>query len=241
MKKLSLLFLAICLLLSFVSCGRIPITQTDNSQRNIDQEKNITVVNDNNEVEEKEKTTENIEEDTLIKDNEPETYVEEDVKGDFRKAQWGMTAKEVIETENSEQYDEIDDKIIFYDQEVMGFDCIILYKFYQGQLYEGSYIFTQTYSNEIMYINNFDDIKSALVDLYGQPIEDETVWLDDLWKDDIGMAILVGDLMKYARWEKENNTLITLLLAGGNYTISFGVTYKDESVAKDIKPDTSGL
>ncbi|GAJ08159.1 unnamed protein product, partial [marine sediment metagenome] len=82
-------------------------------------------------------------------------------------------------------------------------------------------------------INNYSHLKEKLVEKYGQPIRDEDIWIDDLYKDNPknwGRAVTRNHLLRYAQWETAN-TRITIILAGDEYgNIALKIKYRSQQI-----------
>ena len=168
----------------------------------------------------------------ILKDNG--TWILAPVKAvsgkDFRNTNWGMTIDQVQAAEGIAKKD-----IIFSNElgfavklNVATMDCATYYIFAFDKLVRTKYAFLVEHSNETDYINvDFPKIKKLLTEKYGKPIDDSVVWKNSLYKDDPdewGMALQVGHLVYFARWQTET-TNVFLYLSGENYDISFGVEY----------------
>jgi len=163
------------------------------------------------------------------------TNTQQKEKFDFRKALWGMT-KETVR--NCEKKDPVrDDKsTLIYRDTIMGLDMAVFYYFVNNKLVRSGYGVMEKHSNDNLYINDYKEIKNALIEKYGEPSEKwvnekeykEIVWLDDLYKDDPsrwGFAISIGDLAYQLIWITEE-TEVYLSLKGDNYKIQLLVSYK---------------
>jgi hypothetical protein len=144
----------------------------------------------------------------------------------FRKAVWGATKEYVMEIESNELLQEEPDAL-FYDGNVAGFDCLIIYIFANNHLVRGKYSFTHQHANANEFIGDYEILKDLLTKKYGRPRKAEVIWLDDLWRDDPsgwGVAISSGGLVYYAEWVTDA-TDITLILNGDNYEINLAIEY----------------
>lgn len=155
----------------------------------------------------------------------------------FRKVMWGMSAEQAKEIETAEFVKRVkgggDFKgldILFYTSNISGLDCAVVYYFADNMLTRARYLITEEHANENLYIEDFVKIKNQLVEKYGSPDRDDTIWSNDLYQDDpseYGMAVSVGHLMYVAEWYPPE-TIIQLLLRGDNYNVSLWVEYIGE-------------
>lgn len=161
-------------------------------------------------------------------------------ENDFRKASWGMSKADVIKSEGAEPLKEgmsvLDTPYIGYQVRMRvgenNHELATAYYFVEDQLYFAKYVILTTHTNLNDYLIDFEDFKVTLTKKYGEPLKDDTVWKDELYKDDQsnwGTAISTGRMEKSAIWETET-TRIVLQLKGDNYKISFEIRYetKDE-------------
>jgi hypothetical protein len=162
---------------------------------------------------------------------------------DFRKIKWGMSQEEVTSIEGSP--DDIKLEYIgYYGLTVAEIDVLLVYYFNgDDQLYKAIYASAEEHTNRNDYITDFDNLSSALTEKYGDPLESDTIWKDDLYQDDPsewGMAICVGHMMKYAKWETDT-TNITIVITGDNYEISTMIGYESKTTDAPEDNKTDGL
>ncbi|ODS30070.1 MAG: hypothetical protein SCARUB_04823 [Candidatus Scalindua rubra] len=154
---------------------------------------------------------------------------------DFRKTKWGDSVEKVKSSETATIVPEINDpNILGFTGSVAGLEGLIGYYFVNGKLWKGAYIFSETHSNRNMFITDYSSIKNILIEKYGEPIEDNVNWLNDLYADDTsqyGFAVSLGHLNFYCSWEI-GDTKIQMVLSGENYDISHRLEYHNESLKK---------
>jgi len=158
---------------------------------------------------------------------------------DFRSVSWGMTIEEVKQSEKLELLHEGDADLLYSSEYVAGLPATIIYRFQNQKLVQGSYTFDALHSNANDYIDDYNNIKEALTKLYGNPLVDEQVWKDDLFKDDpssYGLAVSAGQLLYATQWETET-TAIVLGLSGDNYEISHFLFYTSFDYESEINTD----
>ncbi len=162
----------------------------------------------------------------------------------FRNATWGMTAEEVKASEEKAPVGETDGFILYSGTPIGGIEASCGYAFYDNELHSGSYIFTNTHSNDTLYIDDFKKISDLVTEKYGQPVREDVIWLNDLFKDDRsqwGLAISSGQLIYQSDWNLEGGTMIRLTLKGDNYKINFILSYLSPDYESLKKTDTTGL
>jgi len=151
---------------------------------------------------------------------------------DFREAIWGMTQAQIKALEKGKVEAAIHDPttgldIIGYKGAAGGLSCNFAFYFAEDQLVRGRYVFTEKHSSNNTFIVDFSRVKASLTEKYGEPVEDDTHWFNDLFKDDFsswGMAIAVGHLWLEAHWVTFE-TQIMLQLRGDNYEFTHVLEY----------------
>ena len=157
---------------------------------------------------------------------------------DFRKSEWG-DSRSVVRQVAGEPAQTTDDYLA-YEVSISGLDGYLLYQFVVDKLSSAGYMFTESHSNKNSYISDYSTIQELMIKKYGKPISDESIWLNDLYRDDpsqYGFAVSLGHYAKQAIWETERTKIIHTL-RGDNYEISHGLNYssKDlESLSEEAK------
>jgi len=150
---------------------------------------------------------------------------------DFRKTRWGMSKEEVKLTEDNEPaYEESD--FFGYENEIAGMDCYVIYVFTSDKLVRTKYSFIHEHANRTDYIQDYQELKEILTKKYGQPVRDDQVWKNDLYRDNSsewGMAVAVGHLVYQVRWATESTEII-IQLAGDNFDITLAIEYRSKNL-----------
>lgn len=163
-----------------------------------------------------------------------EYYTKEDLNEEytFRKTTWGMTREQVKSAEVGRVLYDTENTLV-YEGAIAELDCNILYVFTGGKLVRAKYWITEEHSNRNDYIVDYDILlKKALTKKYGQPISDEQIWKNDLYKDnyqDWGFAVSIGHLSYWTRWQTLQ-TEIFLDLRGDNYNIILETQYTSKEL-----------
>lgn len=153
----------------------------------------------------------------------------------FRNASWGMTVEETKKLEAAKP--DREDKeargldMIVYIGKADALSCAYGYIFADDKLVEGRYRFIEKHTNNNQYIEDFNVIKASLVEKYGKPKSDETIWYNNLYKSDPnewGFAVSLGHLAFQAVWQTAN-TKILLQLQGDNYEFTHLLQYASTS------------
>ena len=153
------------------------------------------------------------------------------IKEGFRSTKWGMSTKEVAETEQNKPLKE-DDDALMYEDNISGIDAYILYFFVQDRLVRAKYIFVDKHTNKNDFIADYKTLKRVLTEKYGSPYDDNVVWKNDLYKGDTsewGFAVSLGQLAYVEKWETPETTIYHLLY-GENYEISHVVEYSSKAL-----------
>lgn len=164
-------------------------------------------------------------------------------QADFRNIKWGMSMAEVKAAEG--ETDLVTTDALIYDGlNVAGIDVMLIYYFNENdQLYSAIYSFEETHVNKNDYIYDYEKVVKALTEKYGEPINSDTIWKDDLYKDEPtewGMAVSAGHMMMFAKWETEN-TNIAIFLSGDNFEISTMIGYESKTIPPKKTDITEGL
>jgi hypothetical protein len=159
----------------------------------------------------------------------------------FRKTTWNMTIDQVI---NSEQLNIIsnENNKLFYETSILNKDCYLFYNFNNNKLISAGYLFDIIHTNPNDYIDNYLEIQQSLIIKYKEPINNETIWKNNLYKSQQqfwGLAISMGHLIYQSIWETET-TKIILKLYGDNYQNYLGIIYADKNYIPEA-PATDDL
>lgn len=144
----------------------------------------------------------------------------------FRGTKWGQSKKQVKQIEKSKILKDTSSALI-YKLTVGGLDAILGYYFVDNKLFRAAYFFQESHSNDNLYIDDYNTIKSMLKQIYNEPSEDEEDWKNDSYKDDRdkwGFAIYMGQLSYHTKWEN-SSTVISLYLQKGDQGIQMGIEY----------------
>lgn len=152
---------------------------------------------------------------------------------DFRKARWGMTKAEVIATEETEPQSEGNHCYLFNDT-VLGRAMCVHYCFVKNQLVLARYELADKELIDRKYIKHYESFQSALKRKYGAPVKETDTWRNGAYfrddKSQWGTAVSTGKLTRRSTWQT-GTTDIELLLTGGNFNISCGITYQSRAHA----------
>ena len=159
----------------------------------------------------------------------------EEVKYTFRQTTWGMNVDQVKKSENAEpEYDKQDGvrHALSYTENIAGLDCNVVYLFVYDKLVRAKYVIAEEHSNKSDYLSDFDTLHESLTKKYGKASSDDVYWKNDLYKDNYqewGMAVAVGHLAKFSKWEVQGTTIIEYI-SGDNFDISLGIEYSSKDL-----------
>ena len=120
-------------------------------------------------------------------------------------------------------------KDLEYKTEAAGVSVTVFYSFVDDKLVTAGNFGEQAYFQTAIHLDDYAKFKEILTEKYGEPEMDEQIWLDDLFRyerdrSSMGMAIKLGHLKYFARWES-SDTKISLVLGGKEFEVTFGVSY----------------
>ena len=166
------------------------------------------------------------------------------VLSQFRGVDWGST-KEATIAILGEPNKVLENGILYTDFLLGGKKVYTICYFDNNKLYKGAYVLNELHSNKNDYLFDFSDWKKALTEKYGEPIENEVIWKNDLYKgqtQDYGMAISAGHLLLYSIYE-EGDTSIECSISGDNYELTVKIIYSSKSLSdlKKKKINTEGF
>ena len=151
----------------------------------------------------------------------------------FRRAKWGMSKTEVksLEDASLQIVKEEEDTLVYDSVEVGGFTAIPVYKFTDGKLTEGIYLFVGERPTAGQYFIDAADLSTLLTEKYGEPVRKDTIWVDETFRGDskyYPTALEAGHLRVINEWETSETRIIMALGSDGK-RISFTLTYRSKA------------
>ena len=147
-------------------------------------------------------------------------------KAQFKSVEWGAS-KDIVVKKYGDPITSTDEFVV-YEFDLAGDDVYGYFYFLKDKLYRGGYLLNENHTNKTEYLNYYGKYKTLLTKKYGQPINDEVVWLDDLYKDsssDWGLAASIGHLVMYSSWN-DGKTKIECSISGDNYKVTVKIIYE---------------
>ena len=147
----------------------------------------------------------------------------------FEEMQWGLSKKQIVEMEGkpADQRKVKGLEVMRYQQRVINLECAIDYFFAANKLTRTRFSFGGNYLDKNAYLQDYQNIKNALIQKFGRPLEENMKWHDPAYKDDFsfwGEAVSLGQLEMTSRWLTPQ-TEITASLTGIDEEILLTVEY----------------
>lgn len=131
-------------------------------------------------------------------------------KYDFRKTKWGMTPAQVKASEKEKPVvDDIDS--IGYLDNIVGLETLIAYYFINDVLTETICYLQDKHINNAQYFDDYTTFQKILTKKYGQPQGDMADWQNDRHKDDLNMALSLGYVKFFTKWETKTSIIFLSL------------------------------
>ena len=147
---------------------------------------------------------------------------------------WGAS-QEVIRTSVTGTLEREDGGALIYTRTLADHSVVEGYDFRGGSLVRGQYVFLQRPVNGLNeFIDYYDAVKQSLTALHGPPVEDRTIWDNDLYQplpDYWGVAVQIGHLRYAAMWETPEG-IITIELTGNHHS-RLMIEYRSRKFVED--------
>lgn len=153
---------------------------------------------------------------------------------DFRSAEFGMSPDQVRASEPGVEWIESGDRLGF-ETRIGTVDALAVYEFTDDRFSTAMYTVTEEHVNKTLFIDDYRELAGLLEQKYGKPDEDETVWRNDLYRDDPsdwGTAVGVGHLTMYKQWHTET-TDVSIVLFGDNFEVHVQIAYQSRDLAAE--------
>jgi hypothetical protein len=151
-------------------------------------------------------------------------------------AQWGAN-QEAIRGQVTRALERDDGGALIYGGTLLDHRTVEGYDFRDGALVRGQYVVLQRPVNGLNeFIEYYDAVKAALVDRYGAPHSDRTIWDDDLYRplpDYRGVAVQIGHLRYSATWATPTGN-ITIELTGNHHS-RLTIEYRSKAFNGDAR------
>lgn len=158
----------------------------------------------------------------------------------FRNTTWVMDKEKVKIAETDTLVEETENHLI-YKSTVAEWPTDLIYRFYEGTLYQAEYHFDIYHNSKKLYLNDYESLKNKIEIIYGPPaFEDQYHWFNEQNKDNPALhpyAISLGHLKIVNLWHVSHMD-ITLSIKGEDGNVSITVIYKNPYLKKK---ENSGL
>ena len=159
-------------------------------------------------------------------------------KYDFRRAKWGMSKQEVMESEEDEPALQ-SENTLDYSVFIMGIQTQVGYTFKDDKLIRAGFFFLTKPDTNNKYVDNYLEIKEELIKANGEPVIDAVKQKDptkEIDPDNRGDAACNGDVIYASQWDLPA-TDIQLVLRGENSECILTILYISEEGMRDMLMD----
>ncbi len=151
-------------------------------------------------------------------------------------AQWGHS-RESVRDRTAGTLQREDSTALIYTGTLLDHGVVEGYDFREGSLVRGRYVFLQRPVNGLNeFIEYYAAVKDTLTAVYGQPLDDRTMWENDLYEplpDYWGIAVQMGHLRYTATWKTPQGTMSIELT--GNHHSRLAIEYRSNHFAEPLQ------
>lgn len=159
---------------------------------------------------------------------------------DFRAFNWGTSFSQVQYGESATLINNINNDELLYKDVLGGFNCEVAFIFNENKkLASGMYIFTKTYRNPQLYVEDYYIFKNLLTNRYGKPLAENEVWSNNVKpydKYDFGQAVANDKLYLNTVW-KTNRSEVKISLTNSNGKPTLQIQYTALSMNELLNMD----
>ncbi len=138
---------------------------------------------------------------------------------------WGMPPQKLLEVEGEPLgVDRSDGQEVYqYQREIMNRRCLVEYVFIQGELTAARFFMMDTFTDNNYYISDFVKAKNYLVQRFGLPVDDQTVWYDSTFQErqEFWGRALGSGLVEFRSSWVIGETEVELVLTGSDNRVAF--------------------
>lgn len=149
----------------------------------------------------------------------------------YQQTRWGMSKADVAklhpEAASTSPAELLEKRLTIAEKEAS-----LRFNFVNDKLAVVVVHFTEVYTNHNHHLDVYEEMKSLLAEKYGKPLSDETVWLQDLLKNEPkkhGSALSLGHLRKRTAW-KLPKTKVELYAGGESLRTDMRITYSSREL-----------
>ncbi|NPV83597.1 MAG: hypothetical protein HPY46_08460 [Candidatus Aminicenantes bacterium] len=138
---------------------------------------------------------------------------------------WGMAPQKLLEVEGEPLgVDRSDGQEVYqYQREIMNRRCLVEYVFIQGELTAARFFMMDTFTDNNYYISDFVKAKNYLVQRFGLPVDDQTIWHDSTFQErqEFWGRALGSGLVEFRSSWVIGETEVELVLTGSDNRVAF--------------------
>ncbi|MCX8160017.1 MAG: hypothetical protein N3G18_03685 [Candidatus Saccharicenans sp.] len=138
---------------------------------------------------------------------------------------WGMPPDKLLEVEgqplNREQSGE--SEVLQYQRDIMNRRCLVEYVFIRNELTATRFFMMDTFTDNNYYITDFVKAKNYLVQRFGLPVDDQTIWHDSTYQErqELWGRALGSGLLEFRSSWVVGDTEVELVLTGSDNRVAF--------------------
>jgi hypothetical protein len=140
---------------------------------------------------------------------------------------WGTTRAEVLSTEPSEPEVAPADRLV-YHVERAGIPLTLSYRFGGNGLEATHWFNRSSHEDNNRYIDDYERLKSELIDRHGMPRLDRMAWRNRMLADEpsrYGDAVAAGHLVYFSEWDTERGKIV-MALRNDRLQVAHELVYK---------------
>lgn len=150
----------------------------------------------------------------------------------FRGIPWGSMVEQIKQANLEMPVFENENSVIYKDT-INELDATCSYILVDGLFVRGKYKFLENHTDKDRYVWDYEGIEKLLKEKYGDPNEEDEIWLNSIWKDNPrakGMSISKGHLALFSKWEVGEVDIVHIL-HGDNNKIEHELEYSHKAMS----------
>jgi hypothetical protein len=151
--------------------------------------------------------------------------------GGYQKTKWGMDPSDVKRLYPSARPD-ADGNFLVEDM-IADLRAAVGFIFAKGKLVRVAVVFMVDHTNANIYIGDYEKLKAAVSEKYGQPRVDDVDWSNSMFRDkeeNWGVALQYGHVSFKARWTTETTEIVEAC-TGDNFKVHLILAYQSKDLA----------
>jgi hypothetical protein len=150
----------------------------------------------------------------------------------FRGMPWGSTAEQIRQANLEKPTFESENNLIYRDT-INDLDTACSFILADDRFVRGKYKFLEGHTDANRYLWDYEGIEKLLKEKYGDPNEENELWLNNTWKNDPrakGKSISAGYLALFSKWEVGEVDIVHVL-HGDNYKVEHVLEYSQKAMS----------